>query len=85
MEESNQTVFVIDALHEYADKGKIRQVFQLHGRNFAIIETDLLWGIPNLNRYDGDDGEAMPFYLYSTIEEAQEYVKQIRRFEGIKF
>ena len=78
----NQTVFIIDLYNKYRDADKARQIFQLNGRWWAILETQLEWGTPALGRIEDDP---MAFHLYNTLEEAQEYVKELKRLEGMKF
>ena len=83
-DKSSQTCFIVDLYNKYRDKDRARQIFQLNGRWWAILEVELEWGEPVLDRVDGEDDFSF-YHLYNTLEEAQEYVKQIRRFEGIKF
>ena len=79
----NQTVFIVDLYNKYCDKDKVRQIFYLNGRWWSILETTLEWGTPRLDRIDED--EYTSFYIYNTLEEAQDFVKQLKQNEGMKF
>lgn len=82
MENANKTVYIIDLYDKYS-QDKIISTFKINGRWWAIKEVSLLWGKPQ--RAKIEDDEYLQFYLYETLDEAQEYVKKIKRLEGTKF
>ena len=78
MESGTDTVFIIDNYNKYTGD-KVISTFMLNGRWFAIKEVLLEWGYPKLSSIEEDE----PFFrLYNTYEEAQEYVRTLRRLEG---
>lgn len=79
MENNSQTVFLIDEYNKYRDKDKVRGIYLLNGRYWAILETELVWGKPQLDRFDSDEIE---FHLYSTLEEAQDFMHALKKLEG---
>lgn len=73
------TVFIIDNYNKYT-KDKVISTFMLNGRWFAIKEVSLEWGQPQLSSIEEDENSF--FRLYNTYEEAQEYVRTLKRLEG---
>lgn len=81
MENKNKKVYIIDLYNKFSPD-KVISIFQINGRWWAIKEVSLLWGEPQLSQIDD---EFAFYHLYNTIEEAQEYVKEIKQLEGSKF
>lgn len=56
----------------------------LNGNWYAIKEVGLNWGVPQLPmRVDEDrEREAQFMHVYSTMEEAMEYVELLRRLNA---
>ena len=75
MKSDKQSIFVVDTYNKYRNKDKVRRVFLLHGTWYAIYETTLFWGKPELGYIDDDN---FLFYaLFLTLEEANAYVDKI--------
>lgn len=81
MEQTN-TVFIIDLYNKFCGD-KVIATFLINGRWFAIKEVPLEWGIPQLFSIE-EEVERPYFRLYNTLEEAQKYVRQIKRLERAK-
>lgn len=81
MENINKTVYIIDPYDKFT-LDKIVSVFKINNRWWAIKEVPLKWGIPQLTKIEDD--EYTYYHIYETIDEAREYVKQIKRYEGLK-
>ena len=80
MESGANTVFIIDNYNKYTGD-KVVSTFMLNGRWFSIKEVPLEWGHPQLSSIEEDD----PFFhLYNTYEEAQEFVRTLKKLEGKK-
>ena len=77
-----QTVYVID-LYDKFSPDKVISKHRINGRWWAIKEVPLLWGIPQLAKIDEDD--PMSFRLYNTLEEAKQYVQELKKIEGVRF
>ena len=77
-----QTVYIVD-LYDKFSPDKVISKHRINGRWWAIKEVPLLWGIPQLSRIEEDD--PMSFYLYDTIEEAENYIRKLKQIEGVKF
>ena len=77
-----KTVFVIDTFNIYNHEQviKARRIFQMNQRWFAIYETELVWGVPQLGFLDD---EYRSYYYYETFEEADNYVTNLRKLEGL--
>lgn len=81
MVEDRQTAFIIDEYSKYSDKDRVRSVFKINGKWWAIKEVFLKWGHPILDSIESDEYD---YHIYSTFEEAQEYVRTIKSLEGAK-
>lgn len=82
MESINNTVFLIDIYNKFSSD-KIISTFKINNREYCIKEVGLMWGTPMLNSIE-EDAEQPYFKLYDTLEEAQEYVKQLKQLEGAR-
>ena len=76
------TVYVIDLYNKFSPD-KVISKHRINGRWWAIKEVPLLWGIPQLAKIDEDD--PMSFRLYNTLEEAEQYVRELKKIEGVRF
>lgn len=81
MESINKNVYIID-LYDKFTPDKVISTFKINGRWWAIKEVPLLWGIPQRAKIEDDD--YISFRLYNTIDEAREYIRQIKHLEGIR-
>lgn len=77
-----QTVYIVD-LYDRFSPDKVISKHRINGRWWAIKEVPLLWGIPQLSRIEEDD--PMSFCLYDTIEEAENFIRELKKIEGVKF
>ena len=77
-----QTVYVIDLYNKFSPD-KVISKHRINGRWWAIKEVPLEWGIPQLSSIEEDN--PMSFHLYNTIEEAEQYVHDLKKIEGVGF
>lgn len=77
-----QIVYVID-LYDKFSPDKVISKHRINGRWWAIKEVPLEWGIPQLSSIEEDN--PMSFHLYNTIEEAEQYVHDLKKIEGVGF
>lgn len=82
MENIKQTVFLIDIYNKFSSD-KIVSTFKINNREYCIKEVELMWGAPILNSIE-EDAEQPYFKLYNTLEEAKEYVRQLKQLEGAR-
>lgn len=82
MENIKQTVFLIDIYNKFSSD-KIVSTFKINNREYCIKEVELMWGAPILNSIE-EDAEQPYFKLYNTLEEAKEYVRQLKQLEGVR-
>lgn len=76
----DNTVYIIDLYNKYSSD-KIISTFRINDRWWAIKEVQLQWGKPILEKVEEDN---IPYYIYNTLEEAQQFVRQIKRLEGTR-
>lgn len=76
----NQTVFILD-LYDKFSPDKVISKFRINDRWWAIKEVPLEWGEPQLSKIEED---SIPYRLYETEDEAREYVRKIKKIEGIR-
>lgn len=82
MENTNQTVYIIDVYSRF-NSDKVISTFVVNGKEYAIKLVSLEWGVPQLSSIE--EGAEQPYFkLYNTLEEAQEYVKQLKQLEGAR-
>ena len=82
MENTNKTVYIIDLYNKFSPD-KVISVFQINNRWWAIKEVPLLWGVPQLSTIE--ENKFITYHLYNTVEEAQQYVRTIKKLEGSRF
>ena len=78
----SQTVFVVD-LYDKFSSDKVISKHRINGRWWAIKEAPLLWGVPQLAKIEEDN--PMSFHLYNSPEEAEQYIRELKRLEGVRF
>lgn len=83
MESTSNTVFLIDIYNRFSSD-KVISTFKINNREYCIKEVELMWGTPILNSIE-EDAEQPYFKLYNTLDEAKEYVKQLKQLEGVRF
>ena len=75
----NQTVFILD-LYDKFSPDKVISKFRINDRWWAIKEVPLEWGKPQLSKIEED---SIPYRIYETEDEARDYVRKIKKIEGI--
>ena len=75
-----QTVYVVDLWDKFSPD-KVISKHKINKRWWAIKEVSLEWGIPQLAKIDND--EFITYKLYNTKEEAEAYIRALKRWEGI--
>lgn len=81
--ENMAKVYIVDLYNKY-DKDEIVLTFKINGRDWAIKKVSLNWGRPELSSIEESEDPYLYFQIYETLDEAQQYVKQIKHLEGIK-
>lgn len=84
MEKDNQTVFIIDTYSPF-ENDDVVEIFNVNSNWYAIKQVELYFGRPILSNIEKNEDESINFHLYENIEEAREYVKTLKRLEGMKF
>lgn len=73
--------YIIDLYNQFARNENVVSTFKIHGQNYCIREiTQFEWGHPVFDRNIDDDFDN--YCVYNTIEEAQGYIKYLKRLEG---
>lgn len=73
--------FIIDRFNQYSawDRKHTVQTFYINEQVYGIKEVELYWGMPVLEyRVDRDEAPDS-YYVYGSLEEAQEFVSQLKR------
>lgn len=74
--------YIIDLYNEFAKNDNVISVIKLHGQNYCIREiTEFEWGKPIFDRSIDDDFD--DFCVYDTPEEAQGFIRYLKKMEGI--
>lgn len=77
---SSNTVFIVDIYNPYSPyNDNVRLIFWLNGRQWAIKQVKLNWGKPIVPALIDDETQPEDFYLYNTLEEAQNFVHMLQR------
>ena len=82
MENTNPTVYIVDIYNRFCSD-KVISTFKVNNREYCIKEVTLEWGAPKLSGIE-EDAEQPYFKLYDTLEEVQEYIKQLKQLEGAR-
>lgn len=83
MESTSNTVFLIDIYNKFSSD-KVISTFKINNREYCIKEVELMWGAPILNSIE-EEAEQPYFKLYNTLDEAKEYIRQLKQLEGARF
>ena len=76
--------FIIDVYSKFQNNSNVRMIFSLYGKQYCIREIDALeWGQPIFKEKDLEDDYSF-FQLYTTFEEAQQYVHNLKKIEGTR-
>lgn len=76
------TGFIIDNYSPYQRNNNVISVFKIHGVPYCIREiNEFDWGQPVFPEKNIDD-DFNNYCVYDTIEEAQGYVRYLKRLEG---
>ena len=81
MQDSYGTVFIIDTYNKYAKNTNVRYTFKINEHWYCIREVPLEWGKPKFPEYPLEDN-FVQYKLNNTYEEAQEFVRQLKRANG---
>ena len=78
--------YVIDLYNKYAHNDNVIEIFSLNGRHFCIKSvSEFQWGQPILNEDMIEDIETKPrYHVYSTLEEAENYIRILKHLEGTR-
>lgn len=79
---NDQYVYIVDVYNPYARNRNVMFRFIYHNQWWCIRRATLDWGIPQDTALEMDD-EYSRFHLYNTYEEAMEFVRQLRKGEGL--
>lgn len=82
MENISPTVYIVDIYNRFSSD-KIVSTFKVNNREYCIKEVALEWGTPRLSGIE-EDVEQPYFKLYNTLDEAKEYIKQLKQLEGAR-
>lgn len=82
MKDTKQVVYIIDVYSKY-NSDTIISTFVVNGKKYCIKSVELEWGVPLLSSVE-ENAEQPYFKLYNTLDEAKEYVKQLKRLEGAR-
>ena len=72
--------FIITTYNKYNqwDRAHSRYTFEINGQQYAIMEVGLEWGQPQLQLSIEKDDNPGAYRLYSTYNDALQFVKHIR-------
>ena len=77
-----QTIFLVKPYNPYvplAPEEKIRYRYKIHDTQYAIVETVLNWGKPEVG-LPIEDEDYCGFYLYNSFDEAMDFVRLIKEY-----
>ena len=73
--------YIIDLYNKFAKNLDVVAVFNLHGQSYCIREvTHFDWGKPVFNQSLEDDFDH--YRVYASIDEAQKYIRQLKKIDG---
>lgn len=84
---TNQTAFIVDVYDPLNKKANsnIVHLFLVNERYWCIREVPLEWGVPQLQNQSIEEmDDPMTFKIYSTLEEAKEFARELRQLEAMK-
>ena len=79
----NQCVYIVDLYDPYYTAANSNVIRAFHFRDiwYCIRKVELEWGQPILTK-KVDDEEFKGYHLYSTLEEAEAYIHELKKGEG---
>lgn len=78
-------MFIIDVYSKFQNNNNVRKIFSLYSKQYCIREiNNLEWGQPVFQEKDIEDDYSF-FQLYNTFEEAEQYVRELKKIEGVRF
>ena len=80
---NNQYVYIVDAYNPYARNTNVLYRFIYNDQWWAIRRVSLEWGKPRGETALELDDEYSRFHYYNTYEDAMDYVKELRKGEGV--
>ena len=77
--------YIIDTYDPYNSKANENVVytFHLYGGQFCIRATSLSWGRPILKNQSVEESDFINYHIYDTLEEAMQYVHELKKIEGV--
>jgi len=79
----SQYVYIVDAYNPYARNTNVLYRFIYHDQWWAVRRIELEWGKPCGETALEMDDEYSRFHYYNTYEEAMNYVRELRKGEGV--
>lgn len=75
-----ETSYIIKNYNKYSvwDRTHTRYTFKINGNEYAIMEVELEWGLPQLSYTIEEEDAPETYHLYNTYEEAIQYVQQLK-------
>lgn len=72
--------FIVDSYNKYDsfDRVHARKIFEINGNWYAIKKVELEWGKPKFPFYATHDKSQYQYEVYSTYEEAYEFVQHMK-------
>lgn len=77
-------VYIIDLYNKFS-KDEIISTFLINGRRWAIKKVSLQWGKPKLSAIEESEDPYLYFHLFNSLEEAEDYIRKLKKIEGVKF
>ena len=75
--------FVIDVWTPYHKNENVCKVFTLYGKKYCIRKIDSWeWGQPIFDEKDIED-DYTSYRIYSTLEEVEAYIRELKQAEGV--
>ena len=83
MEQTNQTLFIIDTYSRFDDNKNVCMTFLLYNKWYCIRKINKLeWGEPIFKERKIEENSY--YHIYSSFEEAKAFVHQLKQLEGQK-
>lgn len=77
--------FIIDNYSPYNNNKNVVKTFHLYGQPYCIRQIEQFeWGQPQFPEKDIDD-EFLYYHVYTTLDEALEYIHEQKIMEGTRF
>ena len=84
MDDDKQYVYILDTYNKF-EADDVVEIFSINSNLYALKRVKLYFGRPILSSIEKNENESIYFHLYESIDEAQEYIKQLKKLEGTRF